>query len=77
MVIKKQPLPTDTDDRLLSVSEACKLLGLSRPTVYGMIQRRELPAVRIGNVFRIPRRALTEFVTQAINICNPLKGKQL
>lgn len=35
-------------ERLLSVAEAAELLGMTKGGVYMAIQRRELPAVRLG-----------------------------
>jgi excisionase family DNA binding protein len=42
-------------ERLLTVKEVAALLGVCRATVYGMIERRELPHLRHGSLIRIPR----------------------
>lgn len=45
----------------LSVAEAARLLGFGRNTVYGLIERGELPVVRLGAKgvhMRIPRAAV-------------------
>lgn len=36
-------------DRLLTVSEAAAHLQVARNTVYRMVRRQELPAVRVGS----------------------------
>lgn len=47
---------------LLDVREAASVLGCGRTYVYGMIQRGELPAVKLGRLTRIPTASLREFV---------------
>lgn len=44
-------------DKLYTVLEAAEILRLRRDTVYGLIKRGELPAVRIGRTVRIPESA--------------------
>lgn len=51
-----------SDKLLLNVNEAASILGCGRTYVYGMIQRGELPVVKLGRLTRIPARALVEFV---------------
>ena len=45
----------------VSVSEAAELLGLSRPSVYRLIHREDLPVMRIGGRTLIHRRKLEEW----------------
>jgi excisionase family DNA binding protein len=46
-------------DRLaFSIDETAATLGLSRDVVYAAVRSGELPAVRIGTSWRIPRKAL-------------------
>ena len=48
---------------LLRVSEAARLLSVSRAKAYEMIAAGELPSVRIGGkCIRVPARALEEWV---------------
>ena len=44
--------------QFLTVAETCKVLRLGRDTVYRALHTREIPSIRIGNQFRIPRGAL-------------------
>ena len=52
------------DDRteFLTAGQAAKLLNLSTQTVLRMIHRKELPAIKVGTHWRIPRSALTKVV---------------
>jgi excisionase family DNA binding protein len=45
-------------DGLVPVSEAAAFLGVSRSTLYALMERGELPYVKIGRARRVPRRAL-------------------
>ena len=47
-------------DGLMTVSEAAGFLHLSRSSVYQLMDRGELPFVKLGRSRRIPRRALVE-----------------
>lgn len=49
---------TDATPRLLKADELAERWGLNRATVYRLVQRGELPALRIGGSIRIdPREA--------------------
>jgi excisionase family DNA binding protein len=52
----------ENEPELLRVTEAAKLLALSRTKVYEMAERAEIPVVRIGSAVRIPRRRLLEWI---------------
>jgi len=44
---------------------AAKLLDMSKSKIYEMIQRKEIPAVRLGGCLRIPMSALDDLVAKA------------
>lgn len=46
---------------LLNVEQACEWTGLSRAKLYQLMEKGELPFVKIGRARRIPKRALIEF----------------
>lgn len=47
-------------DGLISTKEAIKFLGVSRATLWRLMDRRELPWVHIGRARYIPKKALME-----------------
>ena len=56
---RSQQMPTKRDQRLtISVEEAGRLLGISRGLAYELVNRGELPSVRLGRRIVVPRRAL-------------------
>ncbi len=46
----------------LSVTEAARLLGISRAFAYELVARGELPSLRLGRRVVVPRRALEQLV---------------
>ena len=56
-----------TEKLLLDVNEAASLLGCGRTFVYGMIQRGELPVVKLGRLTKVPRCALEQYVVRVID----------
>ena len=47
-------------DGLMTIREAAAFLGLGRSTIYGLMERGELPYACIGARRLIPRRALVD-----------------
>jgi excisionase family DNA binding protein len=44
---------------------AAKLLDMSKSKIYEMIQRKQIPSVRLGGCLRIPVAAIDELVAKA------------
>jgi excisionase family DNA binding protein len=56
---RSTPTPTRADQRLtISVEEAGRLLGISRGLAYELVNRGDIPSVRLGRRILVPRRAL-------------------
>ena len=53
----------ENEDRLLlRLPEVAARLGLGRTTVYDLVQRGDLPVVRVGRAVRVPVDALQRWV---------------
>ena len=50
------------NDRYLSVSEICTYLGIKRDTVYKWIDKKGLPAHRVGKLWKFKIREVDEWV---------------
>lgn len=61
-----QPTPT-TEPLLLTVVEAAALLGVGRTTVYELLARGDLTAVRIGRCRRVPRAIVDAYVERLLD----------
>jgi excisionase family DNA binding protein len=48
-----------------TVSEAAEILGISRTVAYEAANNKELPSIRFGRRFVIPRLALERLLTSA------------
>lgn len=53
--------------RFLTVAEVATLMRVSRMTVYRLVHSGELPAVRVGRSFRVPERAVHDYLQTAFN----------
>lgn len=58
-------MTTDDLDDLLTVPEIAPMLGVSRMTVYRLVESRQLGALRVGRSIRVPRAALNDYLTAA------------
>ncbi len=57
---------------LLTAQEAAELLKLKKSTVYEMVKRGELPAVRLGKQLRFSRSELEKLVTASVGQAVPM-----
>lgn len=53
--------------RLITVKQAAIYLSLSQQTVYNLVQRNDIPFVRIGRAVRIDKNALDEMLNEESN----------
>lgn len=52
-------------DELLTVSEVAEVMRVSKMTVYRLVHSGELPAIQVGRSYRVPQRALEEYLDAA------------
>lgn len=50
------------DEGLLSVTQAAHYMGITRPTVYRLMEAGELPFTRVGRCRRIPKRSIINYL---------------
>jgi len=55
-------------DGFMGVAEAGKFLGLSRATVYVLMDSGELPSAKFGRARRIPRKGLLEYTARCLKV---------
>ena len=60
--------PTDpalAEVRFLTVAEVAAVMRVSKMTVYRMVHGGDLPAVRVGRSFRVPEKAVHDYLRGA------------
>lgn len=62
---------TETD-KMLTIQEVMKILGISRVTLYTIIKEGKIPAYKIGHNYRILESELEKYINQ-----NRIGGEQL
>ncbi|PFG47810.1 excisionase family DNA binding protein [Amycolatopsis sulphurea] len=62
---KKEELPSVGQVQFLTVAEVATLMRVSKMTVYRLVHSGELPAVRVGKSFRVPEKAVHEYLQGA------------
>jgi excisionase family DNA binding protein len=51
--------------RFLTVAEVAAVMRVSKMTVYRLVHGGELPAVRVGRSFRVPEKAVHDYLRAA------------
>ena len=51
-----------TEVRFLTVAEVASLMRVSKMTVYRLVHSGEMPAVRVGRSFRVPEKAVDDYL---------------
>jgi excisionase family DNA binding protein len=51
--------------RFLTVAEVAEVMRVSKMTVYRLVHSGEMPAVRVGRSFRVPKDALDHYLSTA------------
>ena len=47
---------------LITVDDLCELLSIGRNSAYALLNSRELKAFKIGRHWKIPKRAVSEYI---------------
>jgi excisionase family DNA binding protein len=53
------------DVNFLTVAEVASVMRVSKMTVYRMVHSGDLPAVRVGRSFRVPEKAVHDYLRAA------------
>lgn len=54
-----------TQVQFLTVAEVASMMRVSKMTVYRLVHSGELPAARVGRSFRVPQRAVEDYLRNA------------
>lgn len=50
---------------VVSINDVCQMLHISKRTAYTLIQTGQLPAKRIGRIYRIRKSDVSQFMVSA------------
>lgn len=66
------------EDRWLSVDDIAAYLGIKRDTVYKWIDRRDMPAHKLGRLWKFKKEEVDEWITsgQARRADSDVKGER-
>ena len=56
-----QPKPS-SGNRCYTVQDLQDILGVGRKSVYSLLRRNEFRWIRVGNVYRIPKKSFDEWL---------------
>ena len=62
MAAEQTPL---NEVRFLTVAEVATIMRVSKMTVYRLVHSGELEAIRVGRSFRVPERAVNQYLRDA------------
>lgn len=57
-----------TEKLAFSISEAARVVGVSRPTMYQWMNKPDFPCLRVGGVVRIPVRAFEIWINEQAGV---------
>ena len=62
MVLKGEEKMESNDLNLMSVSEACQRLHVSRNTLYSLLESGDLKGFKVGRMWRIPDKSIWNYM---------------
>lgn len=60
------PVGASSAPTFLTVAEVAAMLRVSKMTVYRMVHSGDLPAIQVGRSFRVPERAVEQYLTAGL-----------
>ncbi len=49
---------------VLSVKQLCEILDIGKNTAYRLLQSGEIKSIKIGKVYKIPKKYLKEYISK-------------
>ena len=49
---------------VLSVKQLCEILDIGKNTAYKLLQSGEIKSIKIGKVYKIPKKCLKEYISK-------------
>ena len=55
-------------ETMLSLKELCAMLNINYMTGYLMVRRGDIPSIKVGRVYRIPKEKLNEYIEKGLAV---------
>ncbi|MCZ6800493.1 MAG: helix-turn-helix domain-containing protein [Nitrospirae bacterium] len=76
--MNEKRLPTNFQSNLLDIQQVAEFLGISKDTVYKMVNQRRIPFVKVGRLLRFERGTLEAWLQRnAFGPLTPRDRKQM
>lgn len=62
LIIKQSDNQSDPEKEMLTVEETAEFLNLAKPTIYGLIHRKELPNMKRGKKVYFSKKDLIDYL---------------
>lgn len=56
----------DTYPDILSVEQLCEVLNIGKNTAYKLLQNKDIKSVRIGKIYKIPKKYVKKYIKFSI-----------
>lgn len=56
---------TPTEDKFLNIEELSKLIGLTKPTIYGHVHRNTIPFIKKGKMLRFSKQDILNWLQES------------
>jgi excisionase family DNA binding protein len=55
------------NEEYITIPQLAEILGVSRITIYNRVKNGEIEAIRIGRIYAIPKKSLSEILGETLN----------
>lgn len=52
----------EPNNDLITIEDLCEILSIGKNTAYRLLKNREISAFRIGRIWKIPRKSVSDYI---------------
>ena len=67
-------MPENTEERLMTIAEVAKYLGVNKFTVYRLLTNKKLPGFKVGSQWRFKKEMIDSWLQGTSNLRNKPRG---
>jgi len=65
MCARKEKVMFEEYPDIVTFDDVCKMLSLSRNTVYMLLRKKKIKSKKVGRIYRIPKKSVIEYMELA------------